>query len=187
TNGLQRDLMKALALRSGANLFIVGDRKQSVYGFRGADVDVFREMTEAIEAQGGAQQPLHLNFRSQKPLIDCLNFLFAKVFHARAEVPADQLDQLGFVEHQPSIAARGTDDDPPLVEMLLSVLPDGRRFGGDSEEEDEGPRDKYDSRDARERDAAQLVERITELTEDTTNLSLSHKFNYGDIAILFRA
>jgi ATP-dependent helicase/nuclease subunit A len=187
TNGLQRDLMKKLALRSGANLFIVGDRKQSIYGFRGADVDVFREMTEAIEARGGTQQPLHLNFRSQKPLIDCLNFLFAKVFHARAEVPADQLDQLGFVEHEPSIAARGTDDEPPLVEMLLSVLPDGRRFGGDSEDEDEGPRDKYDSRDARERDAAQLVDRIQELTGGTTNLSLSNKVNYGDIAILFRA
>jgi ATP-dependent helicase/nuclease subunit A len=180
TNGLQRDLMKKLALRSGANLFIVGDRKQSIYGFRGADVDVFREMTEAIEASGGAQQPLHLNFRSQKPLIDCLNFFFARVFHARAEVPADQLDQLGFVEHEPSIAARGTDNNPPLVEMLLSVLPDGRRFGSDSEEEDEGPRDKYDSRDARERDAAQLVERITELTANA-------EVNYGDIAILFRA
>jgi ATP-dependent helicase/nuclease subunit A len=196
TNGLQRDLMKKLALRSGANLFIVGDRKQSIYGFRGADVDVFREMTEAIEANGGVQQPLHLNFRSQPPLIECLNFLFAKVFHARAEVPADQLDQLGFVEHEPSIAARGTDDNPPLVEMLVSILPDGRRFGGDSEDEDEGPRDKYDSRDARERDAAQLVERITELTAggyahgssaNSDSAQNARAFNYGDIAILFRA
>src|SRR4029079_13532638 len=69
TNNLQRELMAKLALGPGrqANLFIVGDRKQSVYGFRGADVDVFREMTEAIEANGGVQQPLHLNFRSQPP------------------------------------------------------------------------------------------------------------------------
>src|SRR6185295_17723915 len=71
-------------------------------------------------------------------------------------------------------------DDPPLVEMLVSVLPDGRKFGGDSEDEDDGPRDKYDSRDARERDAAQLVERIQELTANS-------EVNYGDIAILFRA
>ncbi|HEY6046656.1 MAG TPA: UvrD-helicase domain-containing protein, partial [Pyrinomonadaceae bacterium] len=197
TNGLQRDLMKKLALRSGANLFIVGDRKQSIYGFRGADVDVFREMTEAIEAKGGIQQPLHLNFRSQKPLIDCLNFLFARVFHARAEVPADQLDQLGFVAHEPSIAARETVDNPPLVEMLVSVSPELRRFGGDTEDDDEGPRDKYDSRDARERDAAQLVERITELTADgyadvssaSSNSAQDARvpFKYGDIAILFRA
>src|SRR2546423_590551 len=37
TNGLQRDLLTKLALRSSTNLFIVGDRKQSVYGFRGAN------------------------------------------------------------------------------------------------------------------------------------------------------
>src|SRR5437667_10466438 len=80
TNGLQRDLMNRLALDTGANLFIVGDRKQSIYGFRGADVDVFAEMTEAIERASGAQQPLKVNFRSQKALIDAFNFLFKRIF-----------------------------------------------------------------------------------------------------------
>ena len=159
TNGLQRDLMMKLGLRRGANLFIVGDRKQSIYGFRGADVDVFREMTDAIKAAGGVEQPLHLNFRSQRPLIDCLNFVFAKTFQPRNDVPPEQLPELGYVEHEASVAEREARDAPPLVEFLFSILPD-RQSADYSEDEVQS---RYESRDARERDAAQLVARIQEL------------------------
>src|SRR5258708_40049850 len=75
TNSLQRDLLSRLALVRGANLFIVGDRKQSIYGFRGADVDVFSEMTTAIENGGGASPRPPLKFPRSQPLRACLNFL----------------------------------------------------------------------------------------------------------------
>ena len=163
TNGLQRELMRRLALGRGANLFIVGDRKQSIYGFRGADVDVFREMTEAIEAAGGRQQPLNRNFRSQKPLIDAFNLLFESIFKAGPEISASHLAQLGYVGHEPSVAERDAEDQAPLVELLVSVLPDGRRqsqeeLNGDEESEREPP-------GARERDAEQVVERIQSLRD----------------------
>jgi ATP-dependent exoDNAse (exonuclease V) beta subunit len=192
TNGLQRDLMMKLGLRRGANLFIVGDRKQSIYGFRGADVDVFGEMTEAIENAGGLQQPLHLNFRSQPPLIDALNLIFAKVFRDRAEVAADELGQLGYVEHEASVAERDARDEPPLVEFMVSIVPDNKRANSDADDEEET---RFESRDVRQRDAAQVVERIEELVSGTnfslckngnTDLSLCH-FSYGQIAVLFRA
>ncbi|HVS83967.1 MAG TPA: UvrD-helicase domain-containing protein, partial [Pyrinomonadaceae bacterium] len=195
TNGLQRDLMTKLGMMPGANLFIVGDRKQSIYGFRGADVDVFREMSAEIEAAGGALQRLHLNFRSQKPLIDSLNFLFERIFRARAEIPADQLEHLGYVDHEPSIAARGEKDESPLVELLLSVLPDAGKNATDESESDAA--DERDQLNVHQRDAEQLVERINALVSAGSADILSAvskgrhdaraRFKYGDIAILFRA
>jgi len=197
TNGLQRDLMRKLALLSGANLFIVGDRKQSIYGFRGADVDVFTEMTTAIENAGGTQQPLHLNFRSQPSLIDAFNFLFARIFRARNEVPPAALGQLGYVSHEPSKAERGAEHEPPLVELLVSALPESKS----STDENEGEAEERDPLGAQERDAEQVAARIRTLVGSADILSAQIKgrqearapgfrspsFKYGDIAILLRA
>jgi ATP-dependent helicase/nuclease subunit A len=188
TNGLQRDLMNKLALQRGANLFIVGDRKQSIYGFRGADVDVFAEMTAAIEKAGGTPQPLRLNFRSQKPLVDSFNFLFARIFTARAEVPAGELPQLGFVEHEPSVAERAAKHEPPLIELMVSVLPETRAAASESAEDVES-----DPLGVPERDAEQVAARIRSLVGSADILSAQRapepraSFNYGDIAILLRA
>jgi ATP-dependent helicase/nuclease subunit A len=193
TNGLQRDLMTRLGMMKGANLFIVGDRKQSIYGFRGADVDVFREMSAEIEAAGGKQVPLHLNFRSQKPLIDSLNFLFERIFHARAEIPVEQLGQLGYVGHEPGIPVRCEKEQSPLVELLVSILPDAGK--GATAESDDDSADDPNQPNVRERDAEQLVERINALVNagSADILSADSKsrrtpgVTYGDIAILFRA
>src|SRR3989440_7955561 len=162
TNGLQRDLLTKLALLRGTNLFIVGDRKQSIYGFRGADVDVFSEMTETIKDAGGAEQPLQLNFRSQKPLIDCLNFLFAKIFESGPDVPAGALNELGYVEHEPSLAVRPIERDPPHVEFLLSAIP---------EDKDANAPGKYRSSSfaGHERDAEQVAARINALVNAGDN------------------
>jgi ATP-dependent helicase/nuclease subunit A len=194
TNSLQRDLMSGLALMRGANLFIVGDRKQSIYGFRGADVDVFSEMTAAIEEAGGTQQPLHLNFRSQPPLIDCFNFLFAKIFQARSDVPKATLGQLGYVSHEPGISERPAEHEPPLVELLVSALPERSSAAHESETESVDVAEERDPLGAQERDAEQIAARIGKLVSGT-DFSLSNQappglsldFKYGDIAILLRA
>jgi len=186
TNSLQRDLLTRLALIRGTNLFIVGDRKQSIYGFRGADVDVFSEMTAAIESAAGAQQPLHLNFRSQPALIDCLNFLFAKIFHPRSEVPEAALGQLGYVRHEPGKAERGAEHEPPLVELLVSALPESRSTVAESEEDAGDAAEARDPLGAQERDAEQVAARIKALTGKSENGAVP-RFKYGHIAILLRA
>ena len=55
-------------------LFVVGDPKQSIYRFRRADV---RQMRRLQERMGGETLKLVQNFRSQRPIIDWVNTLFA--------------------------------------------------------------------------------------------------------------
>jgi len=188
TNGLQRDLLAKLALgnretakkeptqATRANLFIVGDRKQSIYGFRGADVDVFREMTERITENGGVSVPLSLNFRSQPPLIRFFNFLFEKIFENDSQSSATELNELGYVQHEPSIAARTDEDHPPVVELLIDVRKNGTK-------------DEWTEEQPRVRDAAQIAARISMMV-GADSISIGEEFRvvtFRDIAILFRA
>jgi len=69
-NSLQRDLVDLLA--NPAKVFYVGDEKQSIYRFRGADVSVFRTLTE----EAGCRLSLNRNYRSRPALIRAFNLIF---------------------------------------------------------------------------------------------------------------
>ena len=78
TDGAQRDiafLIAGLAGRPAARaprLFLVGDPKQSIYGFRGADIAVWNEVRERLSEFG---PPLELsgNFRSDPAVVGFAN------------------------------------------------------------------------------------------------------------------
>ncbi len=73
TNRLQLRLIEALR-GPKSQLMVVGDELQSIYGFRHADLDVFRERREAIEeSAGGEALPLSGNFRSRPEVIGAVN------------------------------------------------------------------------------------------------------------------
>ncbi len=85
TNDRQRRIVYALtgfASTDGdapAELFIVGDAKQSIYKFRGADVTVFRHVQSDIETSDGLTVDLDLTFRAHQPLIEIANALLAPI------------------------------------------------------------------------------------------------------------
>ncbi|KRR26268.1 DNA helicase [Bradyrhizobium lablabi] len=87
-------------LRSGA-LFLVGDPKQAIYRFRGADVESYALAKSAIaEAKNGCLLNITANFRSRPEVIAHVNHVFQDVL-AKAGQP-------GFVPLAPTLAL------PPL-------------------------------------------------------------------------
>jgi ATP-dependent helicase/nuclease subunit A len=76
TNGLQTDLIDLLCAGASKDLFFVGDEFQSIYGFRHADVKVFRDRRDAAPRV----LPLTLNYRSRPEVLAAVNELFAGEF-----------------------------------------------------------------------------------------------------------
>jgi len=73
TNRLQLRLIEALR-GPRTRLMVVGDELQSIYGFRHADLDVFRERRESIGADSeGEVLPLSGNFRSRPEVVGAVN------------------------------------------------------------------------------------------------------------------
>ncbi|HVE83876.1 MAG TPA: UvrD-helicase domain-containing protein, partial [Myxococcales bacterium] len=66
-----------------AFLCAVGDRKQSIYEFRGADVSVFGQLAALVERNGGQRHYLKTNRRSSPALIAFFNRLFKTVLVGR--------------------------------------------------------------------------------------------------------
>lgn len=60
-------------------LFLVGDDKQSIYRFRGADVSVFNKICGELEQNGGRVLELGVNFRSTPQLTEHFSQLYRKV------------------------------------------------------------------------------------------------------------
>jgi ATP-dependent helicase/nuclease subunit A len=75
TNRLQTELIEQLR-GPGTELFVVGDEFQSIYGFRHADVQVFRERRAAADQL----LPLTLNYRSRPEVLATVNHLFGSHF-----------------------------------------------------------------------------------------------------------
>lgn len=104
TDHRQMDILNAI---NPANLFVVGDDFQSIYGFRGADVSIIMGMAEDPEYE---VVKLEENYRSTEPIVTAANRLIKhnnqteKVLRNDREGPEvkgialdDQEEELGYV------------------------------------------------------------------------------------------
>ena len=87
-NPVQAELIELIAGGDGAGprpaLFLVGDARQSIYRFRGADVHRFTALQELVARRGGPLLPLSRSFRSHDALVGRINELFGEVFAGTA-------------------------------------------------------------------------------------------------------
>jgi ATP-dependent helicase/nuclease subunit A len=76
TNHLQCELIDLVAHPDATEVFTVGDEFQSIYGFRHADVEVFRQRRQ----QASNLLTLRRNYRSRPQVLAAVNYLFAGAF-----------------------------------------------------------------------------------------------------------
>ena len=79
TNEIQEYIINQIAKKD--NLFIVGDVKQSIYGFRNAEPKLFIKHINDFtnNSNNGEIIRLNDNFRTDKTIIDGINYLFSKL------------------------------------------------------------------------------------------------------------
>ncbi len=73
-NGVQEEI---LSLISENNLFMVGDVKQSIYGFRGCRPEIFKNKEKMMKANGEKTVNLNHNFRSAQMILEKVNEIFS--------------------------------------------------------------------------------------------------------------
>ena len=94
-NQVQEDILNALA-DGGARLFLVGDARQSVYGFRQADPSIFTRKYDdwpaAASNQPQGRVVLPHNFRSHPMLLEAVNGVFSGLMAQDALQPPPGTD-----------------------------------------------------------------------------------------------
>lgn len=138
TSRIQWEVFQAISLEllAGQSLqksvFIVGDRKQSIYGFREADPEVLDEAKETMSQQGAHILEMSKSYRSAPDLLDGVNRLLQDQIpdfplHESAKRQDGRLltPREGGVWRLPSTKENEVEEVALLIHRLLK---EGRRF-----------------------------------------------------------
>ncbi len=112
TDALQLRLVSAL---SDGNLCTVGDEKQSIYRFRGADIEVYRQHRADMLAARAIPVPLGVNYRSHPEVLAFVNAVFSSEQYFDGDLLRLTSPEGGRAE-QPIDAVLG---ESPRVEVLF--------------------------------------------------------------------
>ncbi len=209
-NSVQQRILRMLS--PGGNILEVGDVKQSIYAFRGAQPDIFLEQlelasAEAEDAPSGLRIDLNVNFRSAKGILDFVNRIFSRIMTPSfTRIDYDESAQL-----KPALTdepkGRLVSDNQPVVEF--HILDEAEKdidvqnekngesqpvFDGRDESKDDGNLNLVSSR---QRQAVMIARRIRQMVGADTGRPEFRIYDkqqdnfrdvqYSDIVVLMRS
>ena len=169
------------SLSKNGSLFTVGDLKQALYGFRGADYRIMKSLLE----DGGKSFPslnefkrvsLKTNFRSDKVLVDYVNYVFKSAIKERVESAGDPA---GLLTYEQDVPQGGTCENTGNKGYCVTEIfkrADNLSFSVEAPEDGEPQNGLFPV------NPLDLIEpRLFEILDD---LVKNRNYNPGDIAIL---
>ena len=111
TNQKQWDTFKTVFMEDADHaIIVVGDPKQSIYAFQGADVNVYKKAVQSIKDNGGIPYKISTNYRSTDKMVKACNYLFKNFFTTESKIE--------FSESNPSgtkgVALYNGEETPPV-------------------------------------------------------------------------
>jgi ATP-dependent helicase/nuclease subunit A len=185
-NGAQDSILSAVG-REGAdaNRFLVGDVKQSIYRFRLADPQIFRDYEAKWGAGWGQRIPLLENFRSRPGLLAFVNTLFGSLMR----------ENVGGVAYEPLQAGEGspmaTLGSGPCVEFHL-IRKASRDDPGPEGDGNSNTTNELVDLSAAEREARLVALRLRSLKQSSLVIwdkeqKCARPVDWRDMAILMRS
>lgn len=185
-NPLQKRILDLLVKKDGrippGRLFIVGDIKQSIYGFRGSDYTIFNDACKEIVESGGKEVSLKTCHRSSRTIIGFVNKVFSNILEYYEDI--EPWDESQNREYQVELITWSYREQKEAD--LKNRWETAKKLLGEEEsnqklesvlEEDYGTQLLTSSKDYKKAEVVgKAVKRL-----------LSRGFKYGDIAVLLRS
>lgn len=189
SNLIQEMILSSVSKNSQGkyNRFMVGDVKQSIYGFRLAMPEIFMKKYHDYTLEQGKEQKILLsqNFRSRKNILDGINFIFKQVM-------SKQVGGLTYDNH----AALYAGAEFPSFDgncggeneiLLLNIIDEKEQDIDDTEQEN-----ILEEWNQAEKEAHMIAKRIKKMFSENYHILDKKTGNYrpivfGDIAILLRS
>jgi len=173
TDPIQYAIFKEVFDNPNNILFLIGDPKQAIYSFRGADIFAYMKAARHVEFR----HTLDENWRSEPDLITAINCIFTNTNHHFIYDQIRFLQATPATKMEPAFLTIEGQSEPPLQLWLL----DARKVTGPGKEIT-----KTHAREIIPRAVAAEISRLLNLGRNNKALLGKHPLREGDIAVLVR-